>query len=657
MMQPSGIGGSPTPNWGAFTFPAGTVIPPLGFIIIGGNHSQVPLLDFNITAYRQTSFGVQYLDGDPTRWFLRDEYGWVALYNPNGAPVDAVFWDAYGDPMNLYNQTEYLNSVVTSTACGGMQNLPAARNIAGIEYAGMVDAGSYVSFQRIVDGSNVWHPGPMPPTPRNCNGICAQPPGISASVQDESCAGGDGSISISITDGLTGPYTINWMNPPGLHQSTLTQLSSGVYIVQVVDAYNCFVVYDTISLNQLPPPSVNFAGIANETCGMGNGSATAVVSNGNPPYTYVWSNGNSSVTASGLPAGWYSVTITDHLGCTATGNLTLINFPGPVATTDSIHHEMCSASDGWLFTNIAGGTPPFTYQWNSYPPQSGQHLSAVPQGIYTLTVTDAHGCTALLLDTIRNTPPPSVQFSDLRADTCRKKTGAVHAGISGGNPPYHYYWEQDTANHQTYLAELSAGVYTLVVTDSYCTIHASVTIPLIPGPTADFRFYPPVATIDNPSFRFEDWSSGTISHWNWNFGDLTFSVIHEPDHTYDSVAFYNVTLRIGNQFGCVDSVTRTLAVIDKINLFVPNCFTPNGDGINDFFFVVAQNITDFSLYLYNRWGELIYSSVSADDRWDGRYKGQVIPEGVYNWVIFYSEDWAGIRVIPKSMKGSLTVVR
>ncbi len=648
-----------TPNWGAFTFPAGTVIPPLGFIIIGGNHSQTPILEFNLTNYRQTTFGTQYLDGDPTRWFLRDEYGWIALYSATGTPVDAVYWDAYGNASNLFTQGEYQQNVVTSTTCSGTQSLAAAVNIPGIEYVGACQPASYLSFQRVTDGASTWQTAPITPTPHACNGPCVVAPQINAITQNESCAGADGSITITITDGHSGPYTTNWLNPAGIHTNALSNLLAGVYIVQVVDAYNCFIVYDTITITRIPDPTITFSNISNETCDMNNGAVQTVVTNGNNPVNYVWNTTPVSNTPnlSNLSAGSYSVSITDNLGCTASNTITIQDFPGPQAQIDSIHNEMCSASDGAIFTNIIGGTLPFTYLWNSTPTQQNQNLTGVHAGNYSVTITDVNGCKAYADTSLTNTPPPILIVDNVQSDTCNKRSGYIHVIATGGNPPYSYSWDTSPTNNLPFLSHLTEGNYIISVTDSFCIISASVHVDNIPGPKADFKLYPPVAIIDNPTFRFEDWSSGNIDHWFWDFGDSHSSIIANPFHTYGAVGVYNVMLKISNDFGCVDSVIKEAIVVDKPALYVPNCFTPNGDGINDEFFVVGLNITDLKFYLYDRWGELVYSSFNMDDRWNGNYKGRILPNGIYSWVAFYNDDYAGVMVLPQYKTGLLTILR
>jgi gliding motility-associated-like protein len=134
------------------------------------------------------------------------------------------------------------------------------------------------------------------------------------------------------------------------------------------------------------------------------------------------------------------------------------------------------------------------------------------------------------------------------------------------------------------------------------------------------------------------------------------SLIANPFHTYDAVGVYDVMLKISNNSGCIDSVIKQAFVVDKPTLFIPNCFTPNGDGKNDYFFVAGTSITDFTLYLYDRWGELVYTSQSMNDKWSGHYKGRIIPEGIYNYVIFYKDDYAEVMQIPQTRTGLLTVI-
>lgn len=158
-------------NWGALTFPSGTIIPPNGYLIVGGNASDVPILDFDLNYYRYNFFQIAYLDGDYYRWFLRNSFGWIAIYNPNGEVVDAVYWtDTIGDQSSLYDQEEFFNPIYSITTCSGDMSFLAAIDIPNIEFIGIVKAEDS-TFQRIPDGGE-WSGTQDAPTPRNCNGGC-----------------------------------------------------------------------------------------------------------------------------------------------------------------------------------------------------------------------------------------------------------------------------------------------------------------------------------------------------------------------------------------------------------------------------------------------------------------------------------------------------
>ena len=116
-------------------------------------------------------------------------------------------------------------------------------------------------------------------------------------------------------------------------------------------------------------------------------------------------------------------------------------------------------------------------------------------------------------------------------------------------------------------------------------------------------------------------------------------------------------LTVKSYAGCIDSIIKQAVVMDRITLFVPNCFSPNNDGVNDYFIIGGQNITEYELLIYNRWGELVYKTNDLSQSWDGRYQGHVVPEGIYGWTINYSEDWSGIYTTPQCRRGMVNVIR
>ncbi|MFH1319039.1 MAG: T9SS type A sorting domain-containing protein [Bacteroidota bacterium] len=206
----------------------------------------------------------------------------------------------------------------------------------------------------------------------------------------------------------------------------------------------------------------------NPTCGNNNGSATASVSGGTSPYTYSWSSGGSSSTETGLGTGTYTVTVTDNNGCQATGSVTLTD-PGTLSLSISPTDPTCGNSDGSAFASVSGGTLPYTYQWDSYTgDQTTQTATGLDGGTYTLTVTDANGCTGISSTTL-NSPSGTATLTINTTDVnCNGGIdGSVTVTATGGTTPYTYLWDSYAGDQTTATATgLPAGMYSVTVTEA-----------------------------------------------------------------------------------------------------------------------------------------------------------------------------------------------
>jgi len=128
------------------------------------------------------------------------------------------------------------------------------------------------------------------------------------------------------------------------------------------------------------------------TCMMANGSATVSPMGGTAPYSYSWSNGANEVSANNLLAGMYSVTVTDANGCTSSCSVTLTDIAGPTCTAAETTAPTCAMSNGSATVTLMGGTGPYTYLWSDN--QTTAVATNLAAGMYTVTVTDANGCTS-----------------------------------------------------------------------------------------------------------------------------------------------------------------------------------------------------------------------------------------------------------------------
>jgi gliding motility-associated-like protein len=161
-------------------------------------------------------------------------------------------------------------------------------------------------------------------------------------------------------------------------------------------------------------------------------------------------------------------------------------------------------------------------------------------------------------------------------------------------------------------------------------------INVFPNPVADFSFGPSGADITNSLINFTNESSLNDLN-NWDFGGLGSSTQANPSFTFpsDSPGNYNVCLAIETANGCVDTTCQTIIINDIFIIYVPNAFTPNEDGINDYFLPILSGFDPLSyeLIIFNRWGELIFESQSQGVWWDGTHKGILCQDDVYVWKI------------------------
>ena len=287
------------------------------------------------------------------------------------------------------------------------------------------------------------------------NSSCAQPAG--------------GSVVISATGG-NAPYTYNWST--GNTSSSLTNLSSGSYTLTLTDAQNCS---STATYTVLQNPSFsNNAQIIPVNCsGEANGAIIPALQNGVAPYSFNWSNGSSDATLSGVQAGAYSVTITDNSGCSAQFNYTLTE-PAAISVTLVAQSVSCAGqNNGQIQLNVQGGNPGYQYAWSNG--QNTNPLQNVSGGFYAVTVTDGNGCSASTAATLNEPTPLSIQ-ENITAVTCAgESTGSIGITGSGGSSPYTFSW--NTGSSSSTLSNLTAGFYSITLTDAAgCTTSSGYTV-------------------------------------------------------------------------------------------------------------------------------------------------------------------------------------
>ena len=209
------------------------------------------------------------------------------------------------------------------------------------------------------------------------------------------------------------------------------------------------------------------------TCGDANGTATADPQGGTAPYSYAWDNGQDAKTATGLLAGTYEVTVTDANSCEATATIDVSDEGAPTLSASVTDVDCFGSSTGAVDVTVMGGTAPFDYSWDNNA--TTEDLTNIPSGTYSLTITDANGCTATITETVDQPEALELAADPVNVSCNGGSDGSCALSVSGGTAPYSYGWSngEDTED----IAGLSAGDYTVTVTDANgCTEELTITI-------------------------------------------------------------------------------------------------------------------------------------------------------------------------------------
>jgi gliding motility-associated-like protein len=318
--------------------------------------------------------------------------------------------------------------------------------------------------------------------------VIGQPTAITATVSSTAaaCGGSNGSATVTPSGG-TGAYTYTW-SPSGGNAAIASGLAAGNYSIAVTDANNCSKT-TTLTVSSAGGPTVTAVQTASVTCsGLTNGTASVSISGGTPTYTVNWSNSTSGMSTGGLGVGTYTATVTDVNGCISSATVT-INEPTPISITFTNNvPSACVGNTGSVTANASGGTGALTYTWNTGA--SGQTLSNVPAGNYTVTATDANNCFNSASVTISTVNGPTVTPVVTANVACNGgTTGAASVTISGGTPGYTVNWSGGASGAA--VSGLGAGVYTITVTDAAsCVKTDSVTITQPPSITVTVNSSP-----------------------------------------------------------------------------------------------------------------------------------------------------------------------
>ena len=385
-----------------------------------------------------------------------------------------------------------------------------------------------------------------------------------------------------------------------------------------------------------------------------------IITGGMQPYSYVWSNSkqSSAITVSPSVTETYDVTVSDICfnSTKKTDTVIVMKYqPLQLASLANIT-EICPYLPTKITANPSDGAGFYKYAWSD-----GQKIVDVNQTanikppkttFYTLTVTDRCGqkISKSFLYTI--TSPPLITHISPDTTICMGDSAILIAGATGGYGKYTYKWKPSNDTTSSIVVKpTSSSEYFVFVGDACKTFTVRDTANVfVSKPPVSFKYVGTPIIDDTINFINE---SPKYPKYSWDFGNGTRSNERDPSLSYSDSSVYNVVLTIQDSIGCKNSDSAKIQIYYPYSLYVPNSFTPNGDGLNDYFMPIMKSVVTVDFTIYDRWGEIIYYSTELRPRWDGTYKGVPVSNDTYTYKI----QVVNVLEELKTYTGSVTIWR
>jgi gliding motility-associated-like protein len=376
-----------------------------------------------------------------------------------------------------------------------------------------------------------------------------------------------------------------------------------------------------------------------------------------------------------------SLTVTSKDGCEATIIKQVSVFGKPSA--QFVAPEVCLGGTN-IFTDVSTvPLPSIIFQWEweivdintnyYFNTKNAQHrFNQVGNYQVKLKVISGNTCTDSITKTVFVNPNPEVNFSASEFTGCSPLCVDFleSATIMSPGQNLYYLWDFgdggfSTEPNPSYCFINSSNINVLklpvslnVVSDKGCStvLNKADYIAVNPLPFADFYTEPDSAFISKPFMKFFN-TSKESNGWQWFFGDGNSMNQFNSDHIYSDTGTYNVLLIAENIFGCLDTSIKSIRILEEFLIYIPNAFTPNNDGTNDYFFPEGSGIIEIEMNIYNRWGEIVYSEKGANPKWDGRQMGKSLQQDVYTYLLNIKHIYQMNEAPPTQFIGKVTLIR
>ena len=674
-----------TSNGMAFVLPPGTIVPPLGFVMVRGQNAPAPPSGTIDVVVNNGSNQACIQGGiNTSRIWFQNSGSWFAFYDSQGVPQDAIRWSnvTAGD----LNQSPCIPT--TNNLPVGTTTLPSFNQIAALGLTATLGASAQgMTYQRLPDGGN-WSTTLAAET--TSYGSCNDPANCAVFSGVAQC---NGTGTVNVTSGQA-PFVYQWNDPLLQTSQTATNLCEGVYEVVVTDANNC---QETYTVNVVTNPFNLTTSIQNPGCQQSNGSIT--ITPFDPSYTYTWSPSvSTSNSATNLSQGTYTISISQGF-CSLDTTIVLQN-PVPFSVSAQTIQPTCGENNGSIIINnspagnysytwvpnvsvidSATSLAPGSYQisitdniciydttiilnpsvgltsmstvYNStcqlangaiaidvfpignytftWPPTiltTSDSASNLAAGSYLVSFTDGI-CTNDTLITVSTTNAPTDIIANITATQCDENTGEIAIAVtSGGEAPYTYAMNNGLFSPNLIFDSLAQGTYTINVLDvNNCSYQEVISVPIFAGPSFI------QASQNNPTCGLANGSlviSGTIGGTAPYIYEINGNPILQSD-TLAGLSLGQYSISVEDANGCTFLQQENLVMAAGIStIYIPNVLTANEDATNDIWNITTTCVESIDCIILNRWGNEIYQFSELLGGWDGKTnRGIEAVEGVY----------------------------
>ncbi len=445
-------------------------------------------------------------------------------------------------------------------------------------------------------------------------------------------------ISATATGGIPG-HSYTWDNGMTGQTIWVPSLVTDTFIVEVYDTCALVPFYDTVivEVNLPPAPLVDAGNDTTVNCAGFSITLTGTPSLGTSPYTYLWDTGEttSSIVVTPAVTDTFTVTITDACGITATDTVIVIVAPGPPTVIMSNDTTVACAGDvAFLDVMVNTGTAPFTYLWSTGATTSSITVNPGSTTTYYVEVSDAcfpGSVQDSVTVTVSTYAPLQINAGD-ETPICPGDLVTLTASATGGNPGYTWSWNTGDNDSTTTVSPNVNTTYTVTITDQ-CgnTTNETVEVTMPNYDTLSVSTGGDGLICDGDLFNLVATAGGGAGGYSYQWFDIDGNPIGnsvsstsvtpaETDTVY--------TVVISDQCGNVAS-NLVQVVFDNCIVAPPNVFTPNGDGINDFWVIDNIEKTQNEVIVYNRWGTIVFETTDYKGDWDG----DNLSDGTYYYIV------------------------